>query len=416
MTKKVNLKAIEKAAEYLKEVAEYTPLEYSDRLSKRYKAKVYFKREDQMKVRSFKLRGAYNKISSLSDDEKKKGVVCASAGNHAQGVAVSCARHKIKGVIFMPVVTPKQKIDKVRYFGGKYITIEIIGNTFDETNTKALKFCKKNKMTYVHPFNDYGVMAGQGTIAKEIYEQLNGDVDIVIATAGGGGLLSGVSTYLKEKDSKVKVFNAEPDGAAGLHESLKASKVVTLKTLSTFVDGAAVKTIGEKTFNICKNTIDDSFTVSEGAICTTMIELYQSEGIVTEPAGAVSVSVLENIQSKIKGKTVVCIISGGNNDVLRYPEILEKSLVYKGLKHYFIINFAQRPGQLKNFLNDVLGPDDDIVRFEYIKQNNKESGPAFVGVELQNKNDYKVIIKKMDKFDFKYEVITDKNILYDYLV
>ncbi|MEI7579086.1 MAG: threonine ammonia-lyase IlvA [bacterium] len=416
MSTQLNLQTVEVAAKRLEDILQPTPLQYSERLSRKYGAQIYLKREDLMKVRSFKLRGAYNKISSLNETERKNGVVCASAGNHAQGVALSCAKLKIKGVIFMPLVTPNQKVEKVKYFGGKFIETVMIGDTFDEANEKAQAYCKKHKMTYVHPFNDYAVMAGQGTLAKEAYEELKGKMDLIISTVGGGGMLAGVATYIKEKNAKIKVVNAEPDSAPGLDESLKAGKVVTLKEMGTFVDGAAVRTMGDKTFAVLKDKIDISVIIPEGQICTSMIELYQSEGIITEPAGAVSVASLEKLASKIKGKTVVCVISGGNNDILRYPEILEKSLVYKGLKHYFVINFAQKPGQLKNFLNKALGPNDDIVRFEYIKKNNKETGPAFVGVELKNANDYQPLLKRMEKYSIHYEVINSKDLLYGYLV
>jgi threonine dehydratase len=412
----LTLDEIEAAAEKIKEVMDPTPIQYSERLSAKYNAKIYLKREDLTKVRSFKLRGAYNKIASLTDTEKQNGVVCASAGNHAQGVAVSCAKHKIKGVIFMPIVTPNQKIEKVKHFGGEFIEIKVIGNTFDEANALAQSYCSENHMTYIHPFNDYKVMAGQGTIAKEIFDHLENDFDVLIATAGGGGLMAGVSSYTKLRNPNIKVVNAEPDSAPGLLESLKAGQVVTLEKMGTFVDGAAVRTVGSLTFPECAKYVDESVLVPDGQTCTSMIELYQNEGIITEPAGAISVAGLENIKDSIVGKKVVCIISGGNNDILRYPEILEKSLVYRGLKHYFIINFAQKPGQLKKLLNDVLGPNDDIVRFEYIKKNNRETGPAFVGVELKNKNDYEPLISNMDKAEIEYKVISKDDILYSYLV
>jgi threonine dehydratase len=412
----LTLEKIETAGNRIKEIMDPTPLQYCERLSVKYKAKIYLKREDLTKVRSFKLRGAYNKISSLSDEEKRNGVVCASAGNHAQGVAVSCAKHQIKGVIFMPLVTPNQKVEKVKHFGGEYIQIELVGNTFDEANALAQKFCKENNMNYIHPFNDLEVMAGQGTIAKEIFDQTDKQFDILIATTGGGGLMSGVSSYTKQKNSTIKVVNAEPSSAPGLFESMKKGEVVTLEKMGTFVDGAAVRTIGSLTFPECARYVDESHLVEDGETCTTMIELYQNEGIITEPAGAISVAALEHIKDEIVEKTVVCIISGGNNDILRYPEVLERSLIYRGLKHYFILNFTQKPGQLKKLLNEVLGPNDDIVRFEYIKKNNRETGPAFVGIELKDKNDYEPLISRMEEQAIEYKVITSDDILYSYLV
>jgi threonine dehydratase len=295
-------------------------------------------------------------------------------------VAYGCSALKIKGVIFMPVVTPNQKIEKVKLFGGTFVRIELIGNTFDEASAAAQEYCKKENAVYVHPFNDPLTIAGQGTVAKEVYEDLKGKVDYFLATEGGGGLISGSASYLKQKNKKIIVIGVEPEGAASMHQSIKQNKVVSLSSIDTFVDGAAVKTSGDLTFQICKEYVDRILVVPEGKVCTTMIELYQNEGIIAEPAGAVAISSLDQIADKIKGKTVVCVLSGGNNDLLRYPEILERSLIYQRRKHYFLVEFAQKPGQLKKFVNYVLGPDDDIVLFEYIKKNNKEKGPALVGI------------------------------------
>ena len=416
MNKLVNVKTIEDAAVRLKGVIRETPLQFSKRLSKQFGANIYIKREDLQEVRSYKIRGAYNLISLLTEREKKKGIVCASAGNHAQGVAQSCFLLKIKGVIFMPSITPLQKISRVKHFGDGWIEIKLVGNTFDETNLAAKKFCQKQNSVFVPPFDDERIICGQGTVGKEIFDLLEEEINFVFCPIGGGGLVSGLGTYLKSKNKKIKIIGVEPKGAPAMYEALKSNKVVTLSKINTFVDGAAVKTVGYKTFDITKDLIDEMVLVDEGKVCTTMIELYQSDGIVAEPAGALSVSALDDLAKKIKGKTVVCILSGGNNDILRYPEIMEKSLVFKGLKHYFLIEFTQKPGQLRKLVDKVLGPTDDIVRFEYIKKSSKETGPALVGIELTKKDDIKPLLKKMVNFELKFTKITSDDPLYSYLI
>ena len=316
----------------------------------------------------------------------------------------------------MPVVTPTQKIERVKYFGDGYIQIKLVGQTYDESTKAAKDFSKETGSLYIPAFDDELVIAGQGTIGKEIFEELSGKVDLVFIPIGGGGLISGVSTYLKEKNKKIKIFGVEPVGAASMLKSLKLGKVISLKTVDTFCDEVAVKTPGYITFSICKKLVDSVYIVSEGQVAKTVIDLYQNEGIISETSGALSVSLLENIKDKIKGKTIVCIISGGNNDLLRYPEILERSLVYQGKKYYFLIDFAQKPGQLKKFVNHVLGPTDDIVLFEYIKKNNKEKGPALVGVEFKDSNSFSPVLNKLTEFGFNYKIIDDKELLYSYLI
>ena len=412
----INAQLIEEAAARLGKVVAKTPLQFSKRLSKLYDAQIYIKREDLQEVRSFKIRGAFNKMASLTDEEKKRGIVCASAGNHAQGVAWSCDALKIKGAIFMPAVSPNQKVEKVRHFGGEYVEVILTGETFDDAYAASQQYAKDHNAVYVHPFNDPFTIAGQGTIAKEIYEELDGNFDVVIAPIGGGGLISGISTYVKEKKPEAIVMGVEPAGAAEMYQSLKQNKVVTLEKIDTFVDGCAVKTAGDMTFAIAKKNLEKIIVVPEGKVCTTMIELYQRDGIIAEPSGALSISALDDIASEIKGKTVVCILSGGNNDILRYPEIMERSLVYQGRKHYFIIEFAQKPGQLKKFLNEALGPTDDISRFEYIKKTNKEKGPALVGVELKNKEDLQPLIDNMNKIGLNFHKLTPDQMLYGYLI
>lgn len=412
----VTVNTIEEAAERLKYVVKHTPLELSKRLSEKYQATIYFKREDLQEVRSFKIRGAYNKIVSLSEEEKARGIVCASAGNHAQGVAYSCAALKIRGTIFMPMTTPRQKVQKVDMFGSGYVNVVLVGQTFDDACAESEKFQQEHGAVFVHPFDDDYVISGQGTVGKEIYDELRGQVDYVFSSVGGGGLSAGCMTYLKEQRATVQYIGVEPIGAPGMYESLKTNRVVTLHDIDTFVDGAAVKRIGTKTFELFRKYTGEVLTIPEGKVCTTIIELYQNEGIIAEPAGALAVSALDFAAYRIRDKVVVCIISGGNNDILRYPEIMEKSLRYEGLKHYFIINFTQRPGQLRTFLEKALGANDDIVRFEYIKKTNAEKGPALVGIELANKDDYPKLINKMDALGFDYRVVSDDDLFYKHLV
>jgi len=351
--------AIEEAAGRLKGIVSTTPLQSSKRLSEAYRANVLIKREDLQEVRSFKIRGAYNKISSLPEKDRRRPIVCASAGNHAQGVAWVCANVGIKGTIFMPRITPLQKIERVEHFGGASVETRLVGDTYDEANRAAQEFCKQDGGIFVHPFDDLETIAGQGTVGKEIHDATGGRVDVVVVPIGGGGLASGVASYIKERNPSVTVIGAEPSGSPSMYESLRQGRLVTLSEMHTFVDGAAVRTPGQLTFDLCQRHVDRVVLVPEGRVCMTMIELYQNEGIIAEPAGALAISALEDA-GDLKGKTVVCLLSGGNNDILRYPEVMERSLVYQGRKHYFILEFAQKPGQLRKFVDDALGPTDDI--------------------------------------------------------
>jgi threonine dehydratase len=413
---KITISQIDEAAKRLEGVIAETPLQRSKRLSALFDANVYIKREDLQEVRSYKIRGAYNKMSSLTDAEKKRGIVAASAGNHAQGVALSCALLKIKGVIFMPTITPNQKIDRVKHFGDGFVEIKLIGETYDDASKASHEYCEKQKAVYVHPFNDPATIAGQGTIGKEIYEKLEGNVDIVIVPIGGGGVASGVSSYLKQMNPKIKIYGTEPKGAAAMFESIKKGTLVTLDKIDTFVDGAAVKCVGDLTFEICRNNLERVITIPEGKICNTMISLYQNEGIIAEPAGALSLSAFDDLRKEVKGKTVVCILSGGNNDLMRYPEIMERSLIYQGRKHYFIIEFTQKPGELRVFLDKALGQNDDIVLFEYMKKTNREKGAALVGVELADRKDYQPLTQRMKAAGINFEILSDKELLYNYIV
>ncbi len=412
----VSAREIEKAAEKLANVVAVTPLQFNKRLSDEYGAEIYLKREDLQEVRSYKIRGAYNKMLSLSAMEVKKGVVTASAGNHAQGVALSCKKMKVKGTVFMPTVTPGQKIERVKYFGDGFVQIKLVGQTYDESTMAAKEFAKQTDGLYISAFDDEKVIAGQGTVGKEIYDELSGKVDVVLAPVGGGGLISGVASYLKDKADDVKIVGVEAKGADCMDHSLKNKKVVSLETIDTFCDGCAVKTPGRLTLRICQELVDRMLIIDTGAVAQRMIELFQNEGIITEPAGALSVAALDELKGDIRGKRVVCIISGGNNDLLRYPEIMERSLVYQGRKHYFLIEFAQKPGQLKKFVNHVLGPRDDVVLFEYVKRTNREKGPVLVGVEFSKKEDYLPMVHKMNDMDFNFKELRQDDLSYNFLI
>lgn len=405
----------EEALERIKDVINRTPLQYNQQLSERFGANVYLKREDLQVVRSYKLRGAFNKISRLDSGQRTKGVVCASAGNHAQGVAFSCKKMGIKGVIFMPEPTPRQKVSQTEMFGNGYIEIVLIGDTFDDCQAAALAYTEQHGMTFIPPFDDLDIIEGQGTVGVEILQDLP-DVDIVIIPIGGGGLGSGTGHYLRKTKPDTKLFGVEPEGAASLKAAIKHGKPITLENINRFVDGAAVKRIGDLTYLFCSTILDDVRLIPEGKICTSILELYNKDAIVAEPAGALAVAALDFYREEIKGKNVVCIISGGNNDIDRMGEIKELSLLYEGLKHYFIVRFPQRPGALKLFVSEVLGPHDDITRFEFIKKTQREHGPALVGIELKNASDYQSLLERMrsNRFDFK-EINNDKN-LFEYLV
>lgn len=409
------VEAVKSAAKRVKATVSQTPLQLNNNLSRQFSANIYLKREDLQIVRSYKLRGAYNMISSLPKEKLDGGVVCASAGNHAQGFAFSCKVLNIKGVIFMPTITPKQKITQTKMFGEDNIEIILTGDTYDDCANTAIKYTVENNMTFVHPFDEEKVIEGQATVGLEIAEQLE-NIDYVILPIGGGGLCAGVGNYIKCVSPLTKIIGTEPEGAASMTEALKAGHPVELTNIDRFVDGAAVKRIGDITFAFCKNILDEMLLVPEGKICTTILELYNKDAIVVEPAGALSIAALSLLGNKIKGKNVVCVISGSNNDIDRMQEIKERSLQYEGLKHYFLIDFAQRPGALKNFVSNVLGPDDDITRFEYMQKTNKESGPALVGIELKYKNDYQHLIQRMQEHNFSYTALNKNDALFSYLV
>ncbi len=410
----VTLESIVRAKQNNNDIIKSTPLEFNDYLSEKYDARVLIKREDLSPVRSYKIRGAYNFISrSLADN--KNGFVCASSGNHAQGFAMSCNHYRVKGVVFMPTTTPLQKLHKVKSFGGEFIVIKMIGDTFDDAYNEAFKYSEENDITFVHPFDDPAVIAGQGTVGMEILSDCQSHIDYLIVPVGGGGLISGISLYFKAMSPETIIIGVEPEGAPSMVKSLEQGEVVTLDEIDSFVDGAALKSVGKLNFEIIKKYGCEVRTVPEGRVCTTMLDLLYENGIVTEPAGAMSVDLLNDLKKDIKGKTVVCILSGGNFDFERLPEVKERSLIYEGLKHYMIVNFAQRAGTLKEFL-DVLGPDDDITRFEYIKKTSKEKGPALVGIELKDPADFKNIIKNMEECNIQHEILNSDSILFEFII
>lgn len=399
----------------MKHVVHRTPLQYHAHLSRKYQCSIYLKREDLQVVRSYKLRGAYNMISGLTPEALARGVVCASAGNHAQGFAYSCRAMKVRGVVFMPIITPNQKVQQTKMHGEEYITVQLAGDTYDDCAVAAKEYTSAHNLTFVPPFDDYRIMEGQATVGVEILEELT-DVDYLMVPVGGGGLSAGVGAYFKTYAPRTRIIGLEPEGAPSMTRALEAGHPVTLEAIDSFVDGAAVKRVGDLTFPVCREVLHEMHLVPEGKICTTILQLYNEEAIVAEPAGAMSIAALDHYAEEIRGKNVVCIISGSNNDIDRMQEIRERSLQYEGLKHYFLIRFAQRPGALKEFVNHVLGPDDDITRFEYMQKHNKETGPALVGVELKAKKDYEQLLENLSKYQVNYTELNKNDTLFGYLV
>jgi len=412
----VNIQAIQKARATLKGVVKKTPLEHNTGLSEKFGANIYLKREDLQKVRSYKIRGAFNKINSLSESEKSLGVIAASAGNHAQGVALSCSSLGINGQIYMPSTTTAQKVNKVRSFGKEFVNVILTGDTFDDAYEEAVKACQESKKAFIHPFEDPKVIEGQGTIGLEILEQSEEPIDYLLLPIGGGGLSAGVGTVFSTLSPQTKVIGIEPKGAPAMHTSIENGAITTLEHIDKFVDGAAVKSVGEMNFNICREIFERVELVDEGRICTTVLELYNDEGIIVEPAGALATAALDQLKEELKGKNVVIVVSGGNNDIVRMAEIKERSLLYEGLKQYFIIDFPQRAGALREFLSKVLGPKDDICFFEYAKKTNRENGPAVIGIELNSKDDLTSLLERMDEFKFDYQLLNRDQKLFRMLI
>lgn len=415
-TKTISVENVLIAHHFLKDVVVHTPLQRNDYLSEKHGATVYFKREDLQHVRSFKLRGAYYKIKKIEQDARAVGVVCASAGNHAQGVAYACAKLEIKATIFMPKTTPKQKIDQVRMFGREFVEITLAGDTFDDSAESAIAYCEAEGRIFIHPFDDRDVMAGQGTVAVEIMNDIEEPIDYIFGSIGGGGLMAGVSSYVKNLSPSTKVIGVEPAGAASMKAAFTNGNPIALGTIDKFVDGAAVKLVGQETYDVCQEYLDGTISVPEGKVCTTILDLYNKHAIIAEPAGALPVAALDFYADEIRGKSVVVIISGGNNDIGRMQEIKERSLIYEGLLYYFIVGFPQRAGALRQFLTEVLGPNDDITTFEYTKKNNKENGPALVGIELSHRDDYEGLLERMLSNGFEYKEVNNDSTLFALLV
>ena len=411
-----SLKDISKARLTIQEVVSPTPLTENIYLSELYESLILLKREDLQVVRSYKIRGAYNKIKSLPAAKIRKGVVCASAGNHAQGVAYSCKKLGIKGTIFMPATTPKQKTEQVRMFGNGCTDIILTGDTYDASCAEAQKYCNESGKTFIHPFDDPKIIEGQATIGIELLEQTRGHIDYIFVPVGGGGLASGVGSYIKQMSPDTKIIGVEPSGAQSMKASFESGRVEALESIDRFIDGAAVKRVGDLTYAVCKEVLDDIIAVPEGAVCTTILELYNRNAIVAEPAGALSIAALGLYREQIKGKRVVCIVSGSNNDITRTEEIRERSLLYEGLKHYFIIRFPQRSGALLSFIRDVMGPNDDITHFSYSKKTNRDQGPALIGIELANSNDFNALINRMNEQKIVYEYINQREDLFGILI
>ncbi len=411
----IDARTVDEAAERLAGVATRTPLQLNERLSAATGAFIWLKREDLQPVRSYKIRGAYNLISQLDETQRDAGVICASAGNHGQGVAFACARLEIRGRIFVPATTPRQKRERILALGEGRVDLIVTGDSYDDAAAAAELEARTSSATLVPAFDDERTIAGQGTVAKEIVEQFGRAPDVLVAPVGGGGMISGCLTYLAERHPGTRVVGAEPGGAASMTAALAAGSPVDLDRMDTFVDGAAVRRAGELTFKVVQRHRPELYAVPEGRICSEMLALYQTEGIVTEPAGALATASLGLFRPE-PGQTVVAIVSGGNNDVSRYAEIVERSLVYEGRKHYFLVNFPQEPGALRRFLDEVLGPEDDITHFEYVKRSNRETGPALVGIELGDPGSFTDLLLKMDASPITFEVVSSDTPFYRFLV
>ncbi|MCI4670977.1 MAG: threonine ammonia-lyase IlvA [Bacteroidia bacterium] len=412
----VSLDNVVQASRKLQDVAFRSPLMRADLLSEQLGADIFWKREDLQQVRSYKIRGAYNKITSLSESELQNGVVCASAGNHAQGVAYSCSQKGVKGVIFMPHPTPNQKIEQVRMFGGDYVEIRLEGDSFDDASLAARTYCEANHMTFVHPFDDMKVIEGQATIGLEILDQVKEGLDYLFLPVGGGGLAAGVSSMVKKLSPETTIIGVEPEGAPSMSEALRLGYNLQLHSIDKFVDGAAVRQVGELNFAICKQFLDRMVRVPEGKICQTILQLYNRNAIVVEPAGALTTAALDYFADEIRGKKVVALISGSNNDIGRTEEIRERALIHTGKKHYFVVRFPQRAGALRDFLTHVLGPQDDITFFEYKKKHNRNEGPAVVGLELARPEDLPLLVRRMKELNFFGEYLNDKPDFFQYIL
>lgn len=411
----VTATTIVEAVARVAEVATRTPLELNARLSQATGAQVWLKREDLQPVRSYKIRGAFNLIAQLDEESLARGVVCASAGNHAQGVALACQRLGVRARIFVPGTTPRQKRERIVALGGSVVEVIVTGDSYEDALRAAQADAAASGAVIVPAFDDRRTISGQGTIAPEIVEQLGGAPDLVVAPVGGGGLIAGIATWMRERHPDTRVLGVEPAGAASMTAALAAGEPVSIAPVDPFVDGAAVGTVGVHTFPLVRDAGAQVTTVDEGHLCTEMLRLYQTDGIIAEPAGALATAALDGLEIA-PGSTVVCIVSGGNNDISRYGEILERSLIHQGLKHYFLVSFPQEPGALRRFLDEILGPDDDITLFDYVKRNNRETGPALIGVELADAADLAGLLERLDDSPLGVEQVAPGSTLFHYLV
>lgn len=412
---------IDAASKRLQGIARLTPTQPIERLTDSLGVPVLVKREDLQRCRSFKLRGAYNRIAQLSAEEREAGVVCASAGNHAQGVAISCSSLGIKGTIFLPSSTPRQKRERIAYLGGDWVEMVFVDGVFDDAQIEAQRVANKGGKAYIHPYDDPAVIAGQGSVAKEISDQLGEELAAVVVPIGGGGLIAGMALWLKQNRPEVRIIGVEPTGAPSVTASLNAGEPTRLAEIDSFVDGTAVALIGDATFQIIRSLVDQVITVPEGAVCRELLDLYHIDGIIAEPAGALASAVLSmaangELPALDLPGTTVAIVSGGNNDLSRYDEVQERSLVYQGLRHYFLVSFPQRPGALREFLDRILGPGDDILYFEYMKKNNRETGPALVGIDIQRRDDIHGLRQRMGNSDLQIEELDADSELLRFLI
>jgi threonine dehydratase len=406
---------VDAAAERLAGVVQPSPLHRNARLSEITGADVYLKREDLQPVRSYKIRGAYNLMAQLPEQQRAAGVVCASAGNHAQGVALSCQLLGIRGTVYLPRTTPRQKRDRIAELGRGQLTIELVGDTYDDASLEAVAHASTTDAVLIPAFDDPRTIAGQGTVASELTAQLGSLPDVLVLPVGGGGLLAGAVAWLSGQKGAPRLVGAEPAGAPSMTAALAAGHPVALDQIDTFVDGAAVRRVGDHTFAVVAGSSVEMHSVAEGRVCSEMLDLYQTDGIVSEPAGALASAALDQL-GDLAGCRVVCVLSGGNNDVLRYPEVVERSLVFEGLKHYFLITFPQEPGALRRFLDHALGPDDDIVLFEYTKRSSRETGPALVGIELARRTDLAPLLARLAELPLSVEPIKPEQAAFRFLV
>lgn len=412
----VTAKDIDVAAGVLAKVATKTPLQKSERLSEEVGRPVHLKREDLQICRSFKVRGAYVRMAAMDEDERAAGVVCASAGNHAQGVAYACAHLGIQGTIFLPASTPRQKRKRIATIGGKWVEPVIVAGDFDEANRVAAAAAKDGGKVYVHPYDDPYTIAGQGSIAVDLDSQLPEDTDMILIPVGGGGLIAGMATWLKAHRPGIRIVGVESQGAASMKAALEAGNPVSLDRVDSFVDGTAVGRAGDLTYQVVRDLVDDIVVVPEGAVCTEMLDLYHSEGVIAEPAGALASAAARNFLPQIPNGSVICLVSGGNNDLSRYAEVTERSGRYEGLRHYFLVTFNQEPGALRSFLNDVLSDGEDIIYFQYTKKNNRDTGPALVGIELPDPSDIKGLRRRMAASPLQVQEIDPSSQIFKILV